>query len=119
MIGPAAWAARDPKEIVAVERIVDFDETDDATFAFLREHELFSGGRRQRHLVNNPDALAELVAGGFGYSVLAEDFAKPLLEDGRLVDLCPKKHLDQEIALAWYPRHEMPSYFRALIDAVR
>jgi DNA-binding transcriptional LysR family regulator len=119
LVGPAAWASREPREIVATERIVDFDEADDATFAFLREHELSSGGRRQRHLVNNPDALADLVAAGFGYSVLAEDFAKPLLENGRLVDLCPKKHLDQEIALAWYPRHEMPSYYRALIDAVR
>jgi DNA-binding transcriptional LysR family regulator len=119
LVGPAAWRSRDPRDVVASERIVDFDETDDATFAFLREHDLHSGGRRQRHLVNNPDALAELVAGGFGYSVLAEDFAAPLLADGRLVDLCAPRHVDQEIALAWYPRHEMPSYFRALIDAIR
>jgi DNA-binding transcriptional LysR family regulator len=119
LVGPAKWAARDPEEIVANERIVDFDETDDATFAFLRLHGLHSGARQQRHLVNNPDALAELVAEGFGYSVLAEDFASPLLADERLVDLCPLRHMDQEIALAWYPRHEMPAYLRALVDAVR
>lgn len=118
LVGPAAWTSRAVGEIVAAERIVDFDETDDATFAFLREHDLSAGVRRRRHLVNNPDALAELVAAGFGYSVLSEDFAAPWLEDGRLVDLCPGRHLDQEIALAWYPRHEMPAYFRALIDAV-
>lgn len=119
LVGPAAWASREAAEIVRTERIVDFDETDDATFAFLREHDLLAGARRRRHLVNNPDALAELVAGGLGYSVLAEDFAAPWLADGRLVDLCPGRHLDQEIALAWYPRHEMPAYFRALLDAVR
>lgn len=100
------------------ERIVDFNEADDATFAFLREHGLLSGARRRRHLVNNPDALAELVADGLGYSVLPDDFAGPFLEEGRLVDLFPGRTLDQEIALAWYPRHEMPGYFRALIDGV-
>jgi LysR family transcriptional regulator, chromosome initiation inhibitor len=118
LVGPTAWSGRDPAELVATERIVDFDETDDATFAFLRQHGLLSGARRRRHLVNNPDALAELVAEGFGYSVLAEDFAAEALADGRLVDLCPGRHLDQDIALAWYPRHEMPGYFRALVDAV-
>jgi DNA-binding transcriptional LysR family regulator len=100
------------------ERIVDFNEADDATFAFLREHGLLSGARRRSHLVNNPDALAELVADGLGYSVLPDDFAGPFLEEGRLVDLFPGRTLDQEIALAWYPRHEMPGYFRALIDGV-
>jgi DNA-binding transcriptional LysR family regulator len=119
LLGPAAWAGRTPADVVAHERIVDFDETDDATFAFLRKHDLSAMARRRRHLVNNPDALAELVAAGFGYSVLAEDFAAPLVADGRLVDLCPGRHLDQEIALAWYSRHEMPAYFRALIDAIR
>jgi DNA-binding transcriptional LysR family regulator len=119
LVGPAAWAGRDPAEVVAAERIVDFDESDDATLAFLREHDLLAGARRRRHLVNNPDALAELVAAGFGYSVLADDFATQWLADGRLVDLCPGRHLDQQIALAWYPRHEMPAYFRALVDAVR
>lgn len=118
LVGPAAWAGRDPAELVATERIVDFDEADDATFAFLRGHGLLAGARRRRHLVNNPDALAELVAGGFGYSVLAEDFAASLLADGRLVDLSPELQLDQEIALAWYPRHEMSGYFRALLQAV-
>lgn len=119
LVGPPAWAGRDVAEVVATERIVDFDESDEATFAFLREHGLASGARRERHLVNNPDALADLVGQGLGYSVLDEDFAAPLLERGRIVDLHPGHHLEEEIALAWYPRHEMPGYFRALVDAVR
>jgi DNA-binding transcriptional LysR family regulator len=118
LVGPGAWAKRDLADVVARERIIDFNEGDDATFAFLREHELLGGARRRRHLVNNPDALAAMVAEGLGYTVLAEDFAAPWLADGRLVDLCPGRRLDQEIALAWYPRHEMPAYFRAIIDAV-
>jgi len=50
--------------------------------------------------------------------VLDAEFAAPWLAAGRLVNLSPKRWLDQEVALAWYPRHEMPGYFRALIDSV-
>ena len=118
LVGPPAWAGRDAREVIARERIIDFNEGDDATFAFLREHGLPPAARPRRHLVNNPDALAAMVAGGLGYSVLAGDFAAPWLADGRLVDLLPGRWLDQDVALAWYPRREMPAYFRALIDAV-
>jgi len=118
LVGPASWRDRDLAELLAAERIIDFNEQDDATFAFLREHGLRPGPRERRHLVNNPDALADLVAAGLGYTVLAEDFAAPRLAAGSLVDLCPGRWLDQEMALAWYPRHEMPGYFRRLIEAV-
>jgi len=118
LVGPAAWRGRDLAELVAAERIIDFNEQDDETFAFLREHDLLAGARKRRHLVNSPDALADLVAAGLGYTVLAEDFAAPRLADGSLVDLAPGRSLDREMALAWYPRHEMPAYFRALIDAI-
>lgn len=118
LVGPAAWAGRALPAIVSDERIIDFDASDDATFSFLRGHGLLADVRRRRHLVNNPDALASLVAAGLGYSVLSADVAAPLLAEGRLIDLCPGRHLDREVALAWYPRHEMPAYFQALIDAV-
>ncbi len=119
LVGPREWAERDVAEVVATERIVDFDEADDATFTFLREHGLLDHAHRQRHLVNNPDALADLVEGGLGYSVLDESFAAPLLDAGRLADLHPGHLSEAGFALAWYPRHEMPGYFRALVDAVR
>lgn len=118
LVGPASWAGRDLDEIVANERIVDFNERDDATLEFLRHHDLLSGARKRRHLVNNPDALADLVAAGLGYTVLPEDFARPRISAGTLVELCPGRWLDQEMALAWYPRREMPSYFRKLIDVI-
>lgn len=118
LVGPGSWQRRRLRDVVAAERIIDYNEGDDATLAFLREHGLSGGARRRRHLVNNPDALAELVAAGLGYTVLDADFAAPWLADGRLVNLSPGRWLDQEVALAWYPRHEMPAYFRALIDAV-
>lgn len=118
LVAAADWKERSLKEIVARERIVDFNDSDDATFQYLKKYRLFDTARKERHLANNTDALAALVADGHGYSVLSTDFAKLLIEQGRLVEINPGKALMLEFALAWYPRHEMPQYFAALIKEI-
>jgi DNA-binding transcriptional LysR family regulator len=119
LVGPRAWKGRPVREIVTGERIVDFNESDDATFRYLRRYRLYGKARKERHFANNTDALASMVAAGRGYSVLSEDFARPLIENGRLVELNPGKSIPFEFALAWYPRHEMPGYFRAVVRGIR
>ena len=118
LVVPPAWRNRRTRDIVSNERIVDFNDEDDATYRYLEKHGLLDVCRRERHLANNIDALASLVAGGVGYSVLSTDFAKPLIEGGSLACLNEKRHLTVEFALAWYPRHQMPAYFRALVKAI-
>ena len=118
LVAAAAWRGRRLKEIVRNERIVDFNPADDATFRYLEQFGLLQLARRERHLANNTDALAALVAEGHGYSVLSRDFAAPLLEDGRLITLNRGQSMKIEFALAWYPRHEMPAYFGRLIDEI-
>ena len=119
LVACAAWGDRPVKEVIAEERIVDFNEADDATFQYLKKHRLFASARKERHLANNIDALAALVAAGRGYSVLAEEFAAKLLESGELVALNAGKSYKVEHALAWYPRPEMPDYFSALIREIK
>lgn len=118
LLGPAAWAGRTLEDIVATERIIDFNETDNATYSFLKECGMFKYARKNRHFVNNPDAIATMIADSIGYSVLPDEFAQNLLAEKHLVDLCPHRTLEDEVALAWYPRHEMPAYFKALITAI-
>lgn len=119
LVAAPGWDQRPLKEVVKTERIVDFNPADDATFRYLRRHRLDKLARRERHLANNTDALAALVADGHGYSVLSRDFAAPLIEQGRLVELNRGKTLELEFALAWYPRHEMPEYFARLLASIR
>lgn len=114
-----AWRQRRLADVVAAERIVDFNEQDDATFRFLERHGLLAQARRERHLANNIDALAAMVAAGCGYSVLLEEFAAPLAAAGALVPLATAKKLRTDWALAWYPRPEMPAYLAAVIRAIR
>ena len=59
-----------------------------------------------------------MVSDGIGYSVLAEQFAEPLIKKTQLVKLGTDYFYDFKVALAWYPRHEMPDYFRAIVMAL-
>ncbi len=119
LVGPSSWAGRPVREIVTTERIIDFNEEDDATFRYLKRYRLFSTARKERHLANNTDALASMIAAGCGYSVLSENFAQPLIKQGRLVELNPGRRIQLEFALAWYPRPEMPEYFSRLIRNIQ
>ena len=119
LVGPPSWKGRKVREIAKQERIVDFNEEDEATFAYLKKHRLHPPSHRQRHLANNTDALAMMVCSGLGYSVLSRDFASPFLERGEMVELNPGKELRFEFALAWYPRIEMPAYLARLIKEIR
>ncbi|MBN2529861.1 MAG: LysR family transcriptional regulator [Deltaproteobacteria bacterium] len=119
LVGPASWHERDIEDIVSTERIVDFNASDKATFKFLKKFGLFEKCIRERHLANNIDALASLIAKGLGYSVLTRKFAEPLFRAKQVIDLMEGNQLELEFALAWYPRHEMPPYFAKLIKYIK
>jgi LysR family transcriptional regulator (chromosome initiation inhibitor) len=119
LVVPQAWQHRPLEEIIQTERIVDFNQSDDATFSFLRKYHLSDIARKDRHFVNNTDALASVVDGGYGYTVLSEEFAEPHLRSGVLFNICPDRDYEYEVALAWYPRPELPDYFARLISVIR
>lgn len=119
LVGPPHWAGRALQDIVAQERIVDFNPRDQATYQVLAVHGLRDQARPTRHFVNNTDALASLVEAGLGYSALAEEFAAPGLAAGRLIRLGGRAHYDLELALIWYPRKHMAAHFKAVIAAIK
>lgn len=118
LVGPSAWARRDLGDVIARERIIDFDPTDQMTLRLLEKYGLRGAARSDRHFANNTDALASLVESGMGYSVLAAEFAAQQIASERLVRLGGSKHYDFGVGLAWYPRRHMPPFFRATVDAV-
>ncbi len=88
------------------------------TLNYLEKYKLKQHCRKERHFANNTDALASMISAGIGYSVLSEDYARPLVKKGEIFDVSPSQFLDFKIALAWYPRPEMPDYFKSLIKAL-
>ncbi len=118
LVATEKWKDRSIEEIVRQERIIDFNPEDELSFKFLRKFQLFHFVEKERHFANNIDALTSMILLGRGYSVLTYEFAQKHLESGELIDLLPGSIISSDYALAWYPRTEMASYFRKVIEAI-
>jgi DNA-binding transcriptional LysR family regulator len=116
---PYAWRERKIQDVVQNESIIDFDESDEMTHHYLRKFDLLQVARQERHFANNTDALTSLIAAEAGYSVLTDEFAEPFIARKEIAWLKPHWSYENELALAWYPRPQMPTYFKEVIRAIR
>lgn len=113
------WKRRPLLEILKNESIIDFDPQDKMTISLLDKYKLTKHIQTERHFANNTDALISMIESGIGYSVLSEEFAKPLVEQKKIFNLEPDLFYDFKVALAWYPRPEMPPYFKKLTQNLK
>jgi LysR family transcriptional regulator, chromosome initiation inhibitor len=119
MVIPTSWSARKIHDVVKEEQIIDFDPRDEMTHRYLKAFGLIDLARHDRQFANNTDAITSMVSQGMGYSVLAAEFAQGWVDRKELAWMKPSQTLALPLALAWYPRPQMPTYFRAIIDSVR
>lgn len=119
LVCSAKWKGRKLKEIIKNERIIDFDRSDQVTFNYLKQYDLFDEVRHNRYFVNRTDNLATLVAAGIGYTTLAKEFAQPYIDNQELITLNKGMAYNINPLLVWYARHESPAYFSAIIKAIR
>jgi DNA-binding transcriptional LysR family regulator len=118
LVCTAKWKKRKLKDILQEERIIDFDPSDQVTFNYLKHFDLMNLARKDRYFVNQTEAIAELVVGGYGYSLLTKEFAEAYVQQGKIFLLNKGRIYENPLALAWYARPQMPKYFAALIQAI-
>ena|SRR3989338_3699992 len=118
LVCSAKWKKRTLKEILQQERIVDFDPLDQLTFKYLQHFDLFQWARQDRYFVNRTESIAQMVAGGYGYSLLTKEFAEPYVKTQQLMVLNKGQRYENAVYLAWYDRPQLPAYFSALIKAI-
>lgn len=119
LVACAAWKGRILSEILESERIVDFYESDQTTFNYLKKFELEQKKRPDRLFINENEALIRMFAAGIGFGTLNEDLANPLIDNGDLIKLNRGQVYEDPLALAWYPRHERSDYFHDLIQSIK
>jgi DNA-binding transcriptional LysR family regulator len=120
LVGPFSWKKRSLNSILSSETIIDFDLRDTYTFEFLEKNNLKANILPSRNFVNNTDALASMIASGAGYSVLSEELASDFINRKILINLAPGKYLDLiDLSVAWYPRPEMPEYFKEILQTIK
>lgn len=119
LLGHPTWRSRNLKEIIQSERMFAFHENDQTSLNYLKTFGLIHFLKRPRLFVNENLALSSLMKYGVGYGLLSKEIAEPILKSGELVDLNPGAILKDSLALAWYPRVKMPSYFKDLIKSLK
>jgi LysR family transcriptional regulator, chromosome initiation inhibitor len=118
LVVPYAWKDRETKEILKNERLIDFSYGDKTTEEFLRKYRLSNIVKKEGHYVNNVDATLAMVIRKNGYSILSKRIVEYYIEKKRLVQKMPDSYVKREISLAWYPRREMPKYFKTIVDSI-
>lgn len=118
MVGPKSWEKRTINDVIKNEKIIDFDDTDNMTFNYLRKFSLFDSCQKDRHFINTPENLIEFISKEIGYTVLTEEFYNLYVDNTHIAVLNNKKFYLSEINLCWYQRHQMPRYFSELIDRI-
>ncbi len=119
LVASSKWRGRRLAEILEKERIIDFDENDPTTLNYLNKFNLASHVSIARLFTNNNEAIIKLFSKGVGFGTLTHEIAKPHIESGDLIALNGGAVMEAELALAWYPRPEMPAYFKAIIRMLK
>lgn len=119
LLGHPTWKNRDLKEILQTERMFAFHENDHTSLNYLKSFGLLRFLKRPRLYVNENLALSNLMKYGVGFGLLSKEIAVPILKNGELIDLNPGHTLKDSLALAWYPRSKMPSYFKDVIKSLK
>ena len=119
LVGAPIMKTRKLSEILAAEKIIDFDEEDQTSLRYLKRYSLLDKWGGQRIFANGNEAIIQLFKAGIGIGTLTLEVASPHLESGELILLNQKMLLEDPMALVWYARPQMPDYFKEIIRAIK
>lgn len=118
LIGPIAWKKRKLDEILTHESIVDFEPLRGTTLNLIKKYKRSLKPKPHCHSANNVGAVVSMVKSGVGFSAMPVDAIQSHLKDGSLTLLSREIFWDEPLAVAWYPRKEMPPYLKGLLGAL-
>lgn len=118
LVATAKWERRPLDDILETERLLAYHPGDTTGLDYLRTFQLQEGVKRSRLCVSENVTLIRLLELGLGFGVLPREIADPMVKEGKLTRLNQGRPYKIPFALAWYPRSEMPDYFRAVVRMI-
>jgi len=120
LVGPSSWKKRSLENILSEEILIDFYPKEENTINYFKKFNLLNYfNPKKAHYINNTDALLNLISKGLAYSVLSKSYIQDKLDDKSIINLNDNKFIEQKLALVWYPRLEMPNYFKEIISCIK
>jgi LysR family transcriptional regulator, chromosome initiation inhibitor len=113
------WKRRPLRDILATEKCLAYHPGDTTGVDYLRAFDLLEQFKRSRFCVSENITLIRLLELGLGFGVLPREVAEPFINEGKLASLNQGRSHKIPFALAWYPRKEMPGYFREIIQMIK
>jgi LysR family transcriptional regulator, chromosome initiation inhibitor len=119
LVAASKWKSRPLKEILRTEKLLAYHPGDTTGLDYLRAFHLLEHFRRSRFCVSENITLIRVLELGLGFGVLPKEIAEPLMNENKLASLNQGRSYKIPFALAWYPRREMPDYFREIVQMIK
>ena len=119
LLATSQWKNRPLKEILATEKLLAYHPDDTTGIDYLSTFNLLEQFKRSRFCVSENVTLIRLLELGLGFGVLPREIAEPLIQEDKLTALIQGRAHKIPFALAWYPRREMPDYFRGVVQMIK
>jgi DNA-binding transcriptional LysR family regulator len=119
LVSTPDWKGRRLKEILETEKLLAYHAGDTTGVDYLQTFDLLEHFKRTKFCVSENITLIRLLELGLGFGVLPREIAEPLVHDGKLALLNQGRAHKIHFALAWYPRREMPDYFREIVRMIQ
>jgi LysR family transcriptional regulator (chromosome initiation inhibitor) len=119
LVATPKWKSRPLKEILGTEKLLAYHPEDTTGLDYLRTFHLLEHFKRSRFCVSENITLIRVLELGLGFGVLPKEIAEPLIKENKLVSLNQGRSHKIPFALAWYPRREMPDYFREIVQMIK
>jgi len=119
LVATTKWKNRPLKEILETEKLMAYHSGDTTGIDYLRTFNLLERFKRSRFCVSENITLIRLLEFGLGFGVLPKEIAEQLIREQKLAALNQGRSHKIPFALAWYPRREMPDYFRELVRIIK
>jgi len=119
LVATSQWKDRALKEILGTEKLLAYHAGDTTGIDYLRAFHLLDRFKRSRFCASENITLIRLLEFGLGFGVLPREIAEPLINENKLTSLNQGRAHKIPFALAWYPRKEMPDYFREVVRMIK
>ena len=119
LVAAFGWKNRPLKQVLANEKLLAYHPDDTTGLDYLNAFDLLEHFKRSRFCVSENVTLIRLLELGLGFGVLPREIAEPLIAEQKLVSLNQGRSYKIPFALAWYPRREMPDYFRDIVRMIK
>lgn len=119
LVATPEWKNRPLKEILETEKLLAYHSGDTTGIDYLRTFNLLERFKRSKLCVSENITLIRLLEFGLGFGVLPREIAELLIRENKLVPLNQGRSYNIPFALAWYPRREMPDYFREFVRIIK